>query len=267
MTRRFRITLANWQLPDFRWLHRHAKRVEKPGLIAGSRLMSEKRLVRSINREIKFQWLLLSMLLLFFLITLFEQLEIEAIARLTGVSLTVMVMVAVWTVKHKYLFLYSRIGIMALLLAVVALELVFDHYQLALLQLLILLGFFTLTTYYASREVLLSGPVDLNRIIGSICVYMFLAIVWALAYLLVEHFFPGSIPGIRAEDWRDAMQNSLYYSFVTITTLGFGDISPLQPMARYMSYLEAVIGQFYIAILVASLVGTSLAGGDAERRG
>lgn len=229
--------------------------------------MSEKRLVRSVHREIKFQWLLLAMLLLLFLIALFEQLEIHAIARLTGASMTVIVMVAVWTVMDKYLFLYSRIGIMALLIAVFALELLFDHYQLALLQLLILLGFFVLTTYFAAREVLLSGPVDLNRIIGSICIYMFLAIIWALAYLLVEYFFPDSIPGVRAEDWRDAMQKSLYYSVVTMTTLGFGDISPLQPMARYLSYLEAVMGQFYIAILVASLVGIRLAGGGAERRG
>jgi hypothetical protein len=55
------------------------------------------------------------------------------------------------------------------------------------------------------------------------------------------------------------LQKAVYYSFVTMTTLGFGDISPLQPLARYLTYLEAVTGQFYIAILVASLIGVRLA--------
>ena len=47
----------------------------------------------------------------------------------------------------------------------------------------------------------------------------------------------------------------LYYSFVTLTTLGYGDITPVHPVARMLSYLEAVIGQLYLAVLVASLVG------------
>jgi hypothetical protein len=190
---------------------------------------------------------------------LFEQLDSDLLARLTGLFLTAIVLVAVWSVERQHYPRLSRIAITVLLFAILALELLFDHYGLALFQLVTLLVFFSLTIVFACRQVLFSGSVDFNKIVGAICIYIFLALVWALTYLLVEHFFPGSIPGLESEDWRESMQLAIYYSFVTMTTLGFGDISPLQPLARYLTYLEAVAGQFYIAILVASLIGVRLA--------
>ncbi len=212
-----------------------------------------------MSSQDNFFWLLVSLLVLFFLSALFEQFDSDALARLTGFFLTAIVLVAVWSMEQKFRSLYSRVGITLLLIAIVSLELVFDHYGLAIFQLVILLCFFTLTIVFACRQVLLSGSVDFNKIVGAICIYVFLAVDWALAYLLVEYFFPGSIPDLEGGDWRESMQKAVYYSFVTMTTLGFGDISPLQPLARYLTYLEAVTGQFYIAILVASLIGVRLA--------
>jgi hypothetical protein len=149
-----------------------------------------------------------------------------------------------------------------LLLIIVAAEFIFEHYSMALLQLITILAFTVMTIVIASKQVLLSGSVDSNKIIGAICIYMFLAIAWAMGYLLVEQIFPGSLPALEGADWRDDMHKAVYYSFVTITTLGFGDISPVQPLARYLTYLEAVTGQFYIAILVASLIGVKLSAGN-----
>jgi hypothetical protein len=60
----------------------------------------------------------------------------------------------------------------------------------------------------------------------------------------------------------------MYYSFVTLTTLGYGDVTPVHPFARTLAYLEAVIGQLYVAVLVASLVGRHVAGlGSARSEG
>jgi hypothetical protein len=230
-------------------------------------MMSELRTGQRITERDNFFWLLIALLVLFFLNALFEQLQSDALGKLTGVFLTVIVVVAVWTVEHRFRFPYPRVGVTALLVAIVALELLFDHYGLAILQLVMLLVFFTLTIVIACRQVLFSGNVDLNQIVGAICIYIFLAVAWALAYLLVEHLFPGSIPGLEGGDWRESMQKSVYYSFVTMTTLGFGDISPLQPLARYLTYLQAVTGQFYIAILVASLIGVRLADRSADNSG
>ena len=57
----------------------------------------------------------------------------------------------------------------------------------------------------------------------------------------------------------------MYYSFVTITTLGYGDLTPLKPMVRTLAYLEAILGQFYVAVLVAWLVGMYLSGKNQNR--
>lgn len=60
------------------------------------------------------------------------------------------------------------------------------------------------------------------------------------------------------EYWFELMPNYIYFSFVTLTTLGYGEITPTLPITRFLVYSEAIIGQFYMAILVASLVGTHL---------
>lgn len=62
-----------------------------------------------------------------------------------------------------------------------------------------------------------------------------------------------------SKSWYILFPDFIYFSFVTLTTLGFGDVSPLSPVARFLVYLEAIFGQFYLAILVASLVGSRMA--------
>jgi hypothetical protein len=83
-----------------------------------------------------------------------------------------------------------------------------------------------------------------------------LGVIWALAYALLEAVIPGSFEGLTEQmtnftwnpDW-------VYFSFVTLSTLGYGDILPLTFSARALAYFEAIVGQFYLAVLVAGLVG------------
>ena len=103
--------------------------------------------------------------------------------------------------------------------------------------------------------VLRAREVDLGIVFGSVCVYLLVAFMWASGYTLIEGLQPGSfaIPSLTEEEsTRNALQ---YFSFVTITTLGYGDIQPVTRLARMTSVLEAVIGQLYLVILVARLVG------------
>ena len=103
------------------------------------------------------------------------------------------------------------------------------------------------------------GMVDGNKIIGAICIYMLIGIIWAFGYLVVEFLFPGSFSNLEEELWQENLEELLYYSMVTLTTLGYGDITPQQPLARFLAYMEAVVGIFYTTILVASLIGMRLA--------
>ena len=110
-----------------------------------------------------------------------------------------------------------------------------------------------------------TGRVDGNKIIGAICIYFLLGIVWAFGYLLVEQLYPGSIHGLDHDHWQANLEDMIYYSLVTLTTLGYGDITPAQPIARFMAYMESVTGIFYTTVLVASLIGIRLAGVDTAK--
>ena len=90
---------------------------------------------------------------------------------------------------------------------------------------------------------------------GSICVYILVGISWSIFYFFVSVIHPGAFDGITEIGAKQQFTDLLYYSFVTLSTLGYGDINPVTPIARTLAYIEALFGQFYIAILVASFVG------------
>ena len=87
---------------------------------------------------------------------------------------------------------------------------------------------------------------------------MLMGLMWAYGYALLEHLMPGSFvyPGNISELDVDALH---YFSFVTMTTLGYGDISPLSEPAKAMAMTQAITGQIYLAVLVARLVGINIA--------
>ncbi len=91
-------------------------------------------------------------------------------------------------------------------------------------------------------------------IFGAIVAYLLIAIMWSFMYSVVEDLHPGSfvIPEGPIKDGRFLFT---YFSFVTIATLGYGDITPLTAVACSLSILEAIIGQIYLVVVVAWLVG------------
>ncbi|MFD2167482.1 potassium channel family protein [Thalassotalea euphylliae] len=134
-----------------------------------------------------------------------------------------------------------------------------DSSNLQYTHVLILLVFFILTALRVAKQVLFSGEVTGNNILGAICLYILMGLIWALGYTLVAMMFTNSFNGVgETHNWFDLLPTFVYFSFVTLTTLGFGDISPVIAIARMLVYLEAVVGQFYLTILVASLVGAHM---------
>jgi hypothetical protein len=119
------------------------------------------------------------------------------------------------------------------------------------------LGALTVVVLWA---VLREGPVTAHRIRGAIAAYLLLAVFFAYVYGLIEYVYPGSLR--FPEGWQagrgELHQGYLYFSVVTITTLGYGDITPIHPWARSAVMLEAIIGPLYLAILVARLVSLGL---------
>ena len=101
--------------------------------------------------------------------------------------------------------------------------------------------------------ILFQKEVTKEIIYAAVVVYLLLALMWAFAYLTLDYFYPNSVrfPEISSHDFY----RYLYFSFVTITTLGYGDVLPLTQKAGSLVILEAVTGQIYLVVIVAWLVG------------
>ncbi len=118
---------------------------------------------------------------------------------------------------------------------------------------------FFLGTFRAiARQVLFSNQVTANQIIGSVALFLLLGLMWALAYLFLLKFSPHALSGIPEQSWSANFSAAAYFSFITLTTLGYGDILPTTPIAQVIVYLEAITGVFYMAIVVSSLVSTHI---------
>lgn len=101
-------------------------------------------------------------------------------------------------------------------------------------------------------QVFRAGPVNRHRILGAIAVYLLLGLAWGEAYSAVALVAPGAFHPVGGD--VPEPERWLYYSFVTLTTVGYGDITPVGPLARSLAILEALTGQLYPAILLARLV-------------
>ena len=108
-----------------------------------------------------------------------------------------------------------------------------------------------------------------DRIVGAICVYLLIGLAWAKVYETLDTVAPGSFHFPTDTAWAaPGLPRYTYLSFITLATVGYGDVTPATPLAGTLAWLEAVTGQLYLAITVAQLVALSLAGRpDSARRG
>lgn len=96
---------------------------------------------------------------------------------------------------------------------------------------------------------------DLIR--GAICGYFLIGLMWASTYAFLEVIHPGSFSS--GSGGKLDMNGLIYFSFVTLCTLGYGDITPFTDQARFLCILEAVMGQMYLAVNIAALVAIKIA--------
>lgn len=118
--------------------------------------------------------------------------------------------------------------------------------------------FFIFVTITILEHILRSKEVTADTLYAAVCVYLLLGIMWASIYGFLEYVTPGSIFAGREGDMHAPLSSNvlIYYSFTTLTTLGYGDIASITPQARIISVLEAITGQMFIAFLVARLIST-----------
>ncbi|WP_158638068.1 ion channel [Shewanella donghaensis] len=215
-----------------------------------------------MSQEDNFSYLLGSLVLVLlsaaFVEQFFEQGQMIVVAT-TVMSLSISV-IGLGTNKKWF---RSIFGLMITTLVIASVGSVFELLNLDIVALLTVLAFLIMATWRAAKQVLFSGVISSNQIIGSICIFLLLGLIWAFIYLLLIEFFGSAFNGIEARNWTHNLSTAIYYSYITLTTVGYGEISPALPMARFFAFAEAICGQFYMAIVVASLVGAKMSQSDS----
>lgn len=162
---------------------------------------------------------------------------------------------ALWSIadNKKILLIGVLIGIPSVILNWTPL---WGHSALQLSALGFALGFYIYINYHLITSVLRAPKVTSDIIAGSIAVYLLIGITWATIYGGVDSIVPDSFNVTDPLDPKADLTRPdfLYFSFVTLSTLGYGDIVPIKPLARSFAFMEGMVGVIYVAVFVGRIV-------------
>ncbi len=219
---------------------------------------------KHLGGERRFSFLLVFLLFYFFLGPVFDR-EVQG-ASLGDVLFTLVLLAMAYAASEKKRVLYAGLLILGPTLVVSWLVHVHPSTALVLANHLLVLLFLACIGFAILSSVMRNERVTLDKISAALCSYLILGVIWAYLFSLLELLLPGSFKGAAAvlgsgaEDifQRSGFENALYFSFTTLTTLGYGDVTPVTRVAQNLCAMEAVLGQVYLTVLVARLVGLEI---------
>jgi hypothetical protein len=184
----------------------------------------------------------------------------SSLAKLVHLALMQIALIAAIVAAQQYrrlFWLAVSLGIVAF--ADISLEYVDTDEQIHSSALILFGLFFSILGATFLYDIFQATSINTDHICGAICVYFMLGHIWVFLYGIVLNFNPAALSFPEGELVHGQETGALtYFSFVTLTTLGYGDIRPLTSFARTACWLEAVIGQLYLTVLIARLVGLHL---------
>jgi len=195
--------------------------------------------------------------------------RLGAIVRpLSNVNLILLLLSGILTMGSHSLFRIFAIAFIALTIIVMIIDFFLDLPWLVVSELALTGVCYALIICIVARMVYGEGPVTGHRIQGAIALYLLIAALFTILYALLETVSPGAF---RFPDYWQQGRSELndvlaYFSFVTMTTVGYGDVTAVHPFARSLVMFEALIGQLYPAILIARLV-TLYTGSKSQGKG
>ena len=215
--------------------------------------------MKKISTENNFNYLFFALVTLLFstaLLGVLEQAWAKTVVDLTILGVFVMGTYSVRTERH---WIWAVGTMFTILLGIFFLHEFLPDTLATALHLTIILLFFVGSFLLSYKQILLVRSVNQNIMIGSVVLYLLLGLIWTIIYLLLLLFFPDAFNGLESLAWQENFSRVAYYSFVTLTTLGYGDISPKNSLAEFFVYLQTIVGVFYMAIIVSTLVSSRLA--------
>jgi hypothetical protein len=215
--------------------------------------------MKKITQQNNFIYLFISLMILLFSMSIFKFIDSSWLSTLIEMVLFAVLFIGLQSIKSGPSWIYIVYTMMSLLAALFLSQRFLENtifIDTALLS--ILLVFFVGSFHMSYKQILMSKEVDQNMIIGSLVLYLLLGLIWSILYLLLIMIFPDGFNGLEPISWRENFTRVTYFSFVTLTTLGYGDISPKNSITQFFVYTEAIVGVFYMATFVSSIVSARL---------
>ena len=206
-----------------------------------------------------FAWLLIALIVFLVVVPLAEDLGVISTRVMRVVMFSWLLAFGVWSLRGFGRLFPIAIGLAAagIVLSILTAATPGDSYALSSFTTAAL--FIVIAVWCIGSQVLTGREISADRVIGAVTLYLLFGVLWAIAYAVIEQIHFGSFTGITEPVVHGWSSDWLYFSFVTMTTLGYGDITPVTATARTVAYMQAVFGQLYITILVAGLVGAYIA--------
>ena len=190
--------------------------------------------------------------------------EIFGSGLLPIVSTALLIASVYAVVNHKWLFRVLLVLVVPILISVWLVDPYDDNELLDLITTLSNNAFLFSVLVAVFADVIRSKRVTADTIFGAIAVYLLFGVIVAMMFQFLNNIDPGSVVASVGEattivERYDQFGEILYFSFVTLTSVGYGDLTPVGPAARSLAMFEGVVGQLYLAVLIARLVGIHVA--------
>lgn len=172
-----------------------------------------------------------------------------------------LIIYSLYVIGHKKRFLILTLSFIALA------EIIFfianawvNLHILLIMKVIFAILFFSMMTYACILFMLMDKSICVTTLFGALCSYLFIGLSWAYIYLLLVLINPDAFHGLSYLQNGRQDNEFIYYSFVTLTTIGFGDIYPTEELAKTLTWLEAYTGQIFLTVVIAMLVGRYILG-------
>jgi len=215
--------------------------------------------MKLLTQDNKFIGLLFGQLILIFTMPILHYFSEDTARYILHTAFIGMILIAIIGNQKHNIWYKLIIALTILEIIIFILATFFNHIALTFLAISLSLLFLIFSVGVAFKSVFYSTTITFNHLVGASCIYILLGMIGAILYSNLFFISPDSFSGLNVENRKLHFPEFLYYSYVTLTTLGFGDITPLSPAAKTMSFMQAIVGQLYLTIMVAGLVGKSIA--------
>ncbi|POY37957.1 hypothetical protein C3K47_05385 [Solitalea longa] len=219
------------------------------------------RMVDFWSHDRSFSVVLVLLCIVIFLLSPLKSIGVPYADTLLELFLTVLLISGVFAVSERRAVRYPAVIIGVFSFVIKWLNTLNYDQDLTRLDLLLSMVYFTGLLIVILKRVLGEGKISVNRIEGAISAYLIIAILFSFSFRIVYSYIPNAfLLHFSTEHlWvEDIAGHFTYFSFVTLTTTGYGDITPLHPFARSLAMLEGLIGQLYPAVLIARLVSMEI---------